>query len=346
MGNSGSYSVSGTIPARPSGAGDLAILLYSNVSSQGKGVYTDFTKVELKPDTKNIFMFKPNGSAKQGLTGTYDETNGIVSVTGTSSDTWSDINQLVDQHLDAGVYTFGTEVTSGSIYGSNIDFRMANASGGTITTYYFPPEKAVAAMVNMAEAFKNRVYIGTISGNTYNLKMKVSLEKQYNRELDSKPNLIDISALGSGTVSGLTYTTSSEGAIRITGTATANGHIKMPFKLPSGMVGKVVSMYYDGKITGAGNLALKNNTSNISGVETLTTAYRGRSFKVTDAVNTSITYFDFYFTSGSVVDADFKFYVKEGSLASDFTPPVQTKAHRLRKIYASVNGATKLIYTE
>lgn len=57
IGNSGKFSVSGTIPARPSGAGKLALLLYSNIASAAQGVYTVYNNVELKANVKNMFNY-------------------------------------------------------------------------------------------------------------------------------------------------------------------------------------------------------------------------------------------------------------------------------------------------
>lgn len=136
IGNSGKFSVSGTIPARPSGAGKLALLLYSNIASAAQGVYTVYNNVELKANVKNMFNYLRSSypSTKAGVTvsraddGTFTAT-GILS---TNYQVWGAYD-ITDQLEDGCIYTFSqTNNTSGKFY-MQIPAHKRDGSG---TTYY------------------------------------------------------------------------------------------------------------------------------------------------------------------------------------------------------------------
>lgn len=81
IGNSGKFSATGTIPSRPSGAGKLALLLYSNISSASQGAFTVFDNINLKADTRNMFNYLGVKSSVAGLTPS-ESTDGTITVTG------------------------------------------------------------------------------------------------------------------------------------------------------------------------------------------------------------------------------------------------------------------------
>lgn len=137
IGNSGEFSVSGTIPARPSGAGKLALLLYSNIASAAQGVYTVYSNVVLKANVKNMFNYLRSNypSTKGGVTvsraddGTFTAT-GVLS---TNYQVWGAYD-ITDQLEDGVAYTFSqTNNTSGKFY-MQIPAHKRDGSG---TTYYY-----------------------------------------------------------------------------------------------------------------------------------------------------------------------------------------------------------------
>lgn len=87
IGNSGKFSVSGTIPSRPSNAGKLALLLYSNTASAAQGAFTVYRNVELKANVKNLAdsTAVAASTVKNGITATYDSTTQTFTFNGTCS---------------------------------------------------------------------------------------------------------------------------------------------------------------------------------------------------------------------------------------------------------------------
>ena len=163
----------------------------------------------------------------------------------------------------------------------------------------------------------------------------------------SGENLINPFALGSGSTSSVNYSVASDGKITISGTASAACHVQIPFTLDSSLVGSSISIILDGKLNGFSNFGLKNNTSDVSGLGTMNAAVPAVTTNaITSAMVSSVTCFDFYITSGSVVDASFYIKIKQGDISTSFAPFVDTKSHKLKKVYGSVDGRAKLIYLE
>lgn len=342
--NSGSYSVSGTIPARPSGAGNLAVLLYANIASQNQGVYTDFTKVELKPDVSNL-LSATKTYINAGIASTF--TDGVLKSAGTATSQWPSLTGKIASPFVVPANTpivYSTSVETPAEYKLYSRFYhddMSTYGGQTMSQ----GSSAMVQRVNYP-VHGYELYFNTSSGTAIDYTANIKMEVGMNPDTLARPNLIDTSAIGSGATAGVSYYTAKDGTVFIKGTSTAAGHISMAFKIPSSLVDKNVSMYYEGNFSNLSNMALKKNTSTIQNIGELYASTIGRTFKATSSVISDATRFDIYFASGKVIDAEVRFFVKEGSLATPFTPAVETKAHRLRKIYASVNGATKLIYTE
>lgn len=130
------FSLTGTIPSRPSGAGKLGLGLYSNQSTAAQGAYTIYRNVEMKANTKNMFNYLKSSypSTKGGVTvsraddGTFTAT-GILS---TNYQVWGAYD-ITDQLEDGCTYTFSqTNNTSGRFY-----MQMpAHKRDGSGTTYY------------------------------------------------------------------------------------------------------------------------------------------------------------------------------------------------------------------
>ena len=130
------FSLTGTIPSRPSGAGKLGLGLYSNQNTAAQGAYTIYRNVELKANVKNMFNYLKSNypSTKGGVTvsraddGTFTAT-GILS---TNYQVWGAYD-ITDQLEDGCTYTFSqTNNTSGKFY-----MQMpAHKRDGSGTTYY------------------------------------------------------------------------------------------------------------------------------------------------------------------------------------------------------------------
>jgi hypothetical protein len=147
-----------------------------------------------------------------------------------------------------------------------------------------------------------------------------------------------------GTKNGLTCSVASDGKVTITGTATANTHFSIPYKIPSALSGQVCSQYWLGRTTGLNNMSLKKGTSDVSGLYTLTQTYNGRSYVITDSMISNVSNFDVYITNGSVVDASFYYCFGVGALYSDFAPYAKQGCLRVKKLYSSKDGVSKLLY--
>lgn len=136
IGNSGKFSVSGTIPARPSGAGKLALLLYSNIASAAQGVYTIYRNVELKANVKNIFNYISafNSNTSHGLTASM-ATDGTITYTGTLDTNSYRATNYVDitNYLDDGAtYVLSkTNYTNGDKMILEVDGLKAGSSSHT-----------------------------------------------------------------------------------------------------------------------------------------------------------------------------------------------------------------------
>lgn len=343
--NSGSYSVSGTVPAKPSGAGKLAVLLYSNIASAAQGVSTTFSKVELKANLVNLI---PDYPTHTGGAITTTVTNSNFAISGQASGSWPSLSPSISiAPLPPGtIITLSTSTTFDST--AKLYSRFYYNSGLSQYIGMTLGNDASAAAICFKDqdytCYGVQLYLNTTSGTQVDKTSNIQIAAGMNELTGDE--LIDTSVIGSGSQHGLEYTTSEDGWVTITGTATANGHISMNYTIPSNMIGKTVTMYYEGRVHGISNTSIKNGTSDVGSILTLTNTVIARTFKVTSANQAAVSKYDIYYTNGSAVDSCFRFHLREGSCAKDFAPHVDTKTHKLRKVYGSVNGITKLIYTE
>ena len=103
------FSITGTIPARPSGAGKLGLGLYANGStSSPQGSYTVYNNVELKANVKNLFNYIGVKSSVGGLTPS-QSADGTITVTGTLSSNYQHITST-DRNI-TGVLEDGVKYT-------------------------------------------------------------------------------------------------------------------------------------------------------------------------------------------------------------------------------------------
>lgn len=129
IGNSGKFSVSGTVPARPSGAGKLALLLYSNIASAAQGVYTVYNNVELKANVKNMFNYLNYNASTGGITTTL-AADGTFTMTGKPTGNYiqivpyRDITNLLD---DGAKYRVSASSSTNKVY---VEVRGTKVGGG------------------------------------------------------------------------------------------------------------------------------------------------------------------------------------------------------------------------
>ena len=230
----------------------------SNFSMTGtsQNVYAD---IKIKGDTsqqtytgKNIANYVPKTAADHGLTSTYDASTGIITVTGTVTDTYADIGQTVAQAIPAGTYTMKVYVTSGTApSGSQIAWRTSiNTSAGTI---YALTTGAEAKRTFDVDTTWARIYITSLTANTsVNFSFKVQVEAgssatafepyvggiaspnpDYPQEVEvvtgrqiissCGKNLLNINAFANSTENGVNKVANADGSITING-HTTTGH--------------------------------------------------------------------------------------------------------------------------
>lgn len=210
---------------------------YSGDSSQD-GTPTPSSPVPIKvvsgEDTikitgKNICKYVPKTEPSQGLSSTYDAATGVVHVTGTSTTTWSDISATVIAPIEAGTYTYRTEIVDGS-FSSNISLRTMSSGGSTVQSWIYTAGSTHTGA--LSSAYSYRIYIKTVQNATYDFKFRVQLEKSNTasvfepyreqvREVNLGKNLLQIDP-PSTAQQGLTTTYDSEtGIVNVSGTTTS-----------------------------------------------------------------------------------------------------------------------------
>lgn len=124
---------------------------------------------------KNLCGYEPKSSVQQGLSSTYDATTGIVHITGTATQTYSNISASLPQHIEAGTYAWRSQLVAGSFNG-NINLRTEASDSSTVNTVY--AGIGTTHIETLAEAEQCRMYIGgAVIGTTYDFSVKFQLEK-------------------------------------------------------------------------------------------------------------------------------------------------------------------------
>lgn len=343
LSNSGKIFIEGQLPARPSGSGKLGLYLYANISNANPGVYTVYKDVKIEL-VKNNLLYDTGTRTNTGITTSVS--NNVYTISGTATGQWVSLtpNISFDKIPRGTPMTVSANPTFNSA--AKLYSRLYRNEG--LTSYNgvtLANDAPAATMVfDNYDTFGAQLYLNTSADTVVNKVSSIQIERGMN-ELTT-PNLIDMTMLGSGTVNGLTYNVDSDGTVRIRGTSTAAGHINMNFTIPSNMVGKTLTMYWEGSVKGVDNLGLKNNTSDVGSLGILGTSTKARSFVVTSANQAAVSKFDIYWSAANrVFDCAFKFYVQEGSCARPFSQYPSSKTHRAVKVYGSENGVTKLLYT-
>lgn len=163
IGNSGKFSVSGTIPARPSGAGKLALLLYSNIASAAQGVYTVYNNVELKANVKNMFNYLSPRSVG-GLTTTL-AADGTLTVTGVLSANYQSIVQhiIITDLLDDGAkYT----LSSANGVTADLCLELRGRKTGTTTYSYWNTRGSASTTVTIDKTTYDQYAICVVTSTT------------------------------------------------------------------------------------------------------------------------------------------------------------------------------------
>ena len=171
IGDSGKFSKTGIIPSRPSGAGKLALLLYSNISSASQGAFTVFDNINLKADTRNIFNYLRSSypSTKAGVTVTRAD-DGTFTATGvltTNYQVWGAYD-ITDQLEDGCTYTFSQTTNSSGKFYMQIPAHKRDGSG---TTYY-----------NIAGGTKSTITIDKTTYDKYTVQFQTGTTAQWGTE--------------------------------------------------------------------------------------------------------------------------------------------------------------------
>lgn len=346
IGKQGSFSVSGIVPNKPSNAGKLSLLVYANIGSAAQGVSSTYSNLKIALDTKNLLKNSTTRTSS-GITTTCSNNHYVIN--GTATGTWPSLTE----NLKCDVIPPNTPITfatsSGFTSNQKLYTRFYKNSGlssyNGITLATNSPAGTVIFPDDSTYGFQ--LFLNTTNGAVVDKEANIMIHKGMN-ELTG-PNLINMYNAGSGTGSGLTWTTHSDGRITITGTNnnTSAFHIKFAYTIPEAYLDKTLTMYFTGRLTGIDNIGLKKNTTDVGGVGVLGAKTMARTFVATSTVRTEVTYWDLYIsTTVRTVDADFRFFLKEGSCAKDFSPHAEKSCLRVKKLYTSVNGEAKLVYKE
>ena len=172
---------------------------------------------------KNLFNIDGTRTS-EGLTNTTSGT--IISVSGTSTNTYSSLTRQITQSIPIGTYTFSIQET----YNKRMGF-IPTFSDNTSTTYFITANTLSTTFTTTKEIISYRLYIETTSGTTYNMTIKPQLEKgnlttyEEYKGTDYEINLGKNLFYGysfSKTISGITFTYNEDGSITASGTATAS----------------------------------------------------------------------------------------------------------------------------
>lgn len=344
IGNQGSFSVSGVVPAKPSNAGKLSLLIYANIGNAAQGVSSTYSNLKITLTTKNKFDY---------LRGTYPSTKGGVTVTRADDGTFTVTGTLTSNYQVWGGYNITDFLEDGKCYvmsqsvsDGNFYFQMpAHRRDNSGIDYLNISSRTNAAFIcNKTKYDRYTIQFQTGTSANWGTNSRTIAQKFQLEEANFMPSILNMRAFETGTKNGLTCSVASDGKVTITGTATANTHFSIPYKIPSALSGQVCSQYWLGRTTGLNNMSLKKEVSDVSGLYTLSQTYNGRSYVITDSMITNVSAFDVYITKGSVVDASFYYCFGIGALYSDFAPYAKQGCLRVKKLYSSKDGASKLLY--
>lgn len=344
IGNQGSFSVSGVVPSKPSNAGKLGLLVYANIGNAAQGVSSTYSNLKITLTTKNKFDYLRGTypSTKAGVTVTRAD-DGIFTATGVlTSDyqVWGGYN-ITDFLEDGKCYVMSQSVSDGNFY-----FQMpAHRRDNSGTDYLNISGRTNNAFIcNKTKYDKYTIQFQTGTSANWGTSSRTIAQKFQLEKANLMPSILNMRAFETGTKNGLTCSVASDGKVTITGTASANTHFSIAYKIPAALSGQVCSQYWLGRTTGLNNMSLKKATSNVSGIATLSQTYNGRSFTVTNAMITDVSNFDVYITNGSVVDASFYYCFGVGAIYTDFAPYAKQSCIEVKKLYSCKDGNSKLIY--
>lgn len=162
-GHDDKFTITGTVPSRPSNAGNLCIMLYSNKESQPQGTYTVFRNVELKANVKNMFNYLSPRSVG-GLTTTL-ATDGTLTVTGVLSANYQSIVQhiIITDLLDDGAkYT----LSSANGVTADLCLELRGRKTGTTTYSYWNTRGSASTTVTIDKTTYDQYAICVVTSTT------------------------------------------------------------------------------------------------------------------------------------------------------------------------------------
>jgi hypothetical protein len=173
------FSITGTISARPSGAGKLGLGLYANGStSSPQGSYTVYNNVELKANVKNMFNYIGVKSSVGGLTPS-QSADGTITVTGILSSNYQHITSTdrnITNILEDGVkYT----ISAANTYTPDLAIEVRAKKTGESTYSYWNTrgQQSSTFTVDKTTYEKYDVYVITSTATAWGTSSKTVSNK-------------------------------------------------------------------------------------------------------------------------------------------------------------------------
>lgn len=157
------FSLTGTIPSRPSGAGKLGLGLYSNQNTAAQGAYTIYRNVELKANVKNMFNYLSPRSIG-GLTTTL-ATDGTLTITGVLS---ANYQTIVNHIIITDLLEDGVKYTLSAANGATADMcvELRGRKTGTTTYSYWNTRASASTTVTIDKTTYDQYAICVVTSTT------------------------------------------------------------------------------------------------------------------------------------------------------------------------------------
>ena len=125
--------------------------------------------ITYKVSSRNILNIDGTRTS-EGLTNTTSGT--IISVSGTSTNTYSSLTQQITQNIPIGTYTFSIQ----EILSQRIGF-IATFNDNTSSTYHIEANSLSTTFTTTKLIISYRLYMETVNDTIYNMQIKPQLEK-------------------------------------------------------------------------------------------------------------------------------------------------------------------------
>lgn len=287
----------------------------------------------VKVTGKNILKPSENlHASRQGLTNVVND-DGSITTSGKPTANWNTVVypsvDITDRLEDGETYTISQRVKTNKLY---LQVNARNKNTGTVqhialndaTSKSFTVDRSsydygytiqsplITTWGDDTPAITNYYQIEKSSQAT---DFESYQEQTYPVSLMGK-NIIDVSALGSGTINGLTYSVASDGTISVSGTSTTSTHLAMPYTLPQRLLGKTVTFSYSGDWGNLSDAGIKQNTNGIG--LTLRSSTTSATSTITQNYIDIANRLDIWVGNRRTVNAAFKLQLELGDEATAY----------------------------